>query len=137
MEMPSNHMTPTIFARTAQDVLSRSTGGSRVTVEAHDQAWAREQGMNSFLAVAQGSEEPAVFLELTYNNAPEKEKPLVLIGKGITFDTGGISIKPAANMDKMRGDMGGAACTLATILTAAQLNLPVFIKGSFSLLTLM
>ena len=133
MEMPSNHMTPTIFARTAEDLLSRVKGGCQVSIEAHDQTWAREQGMNSFLAVSQGSLEPPVFLELTYNNAPDKEKPLVLIGKGITFDTGGISIKPAANMDKMRGDMGGAACTLATILTAAQLNLPINIKGWHSL----
>ena len=50
-------------------------------------------------------------------------------GKGITFDSGGISIKPSANMDKMRGDMGGAACTLATILTVAKLKLPLYVKG--------
>ncbi len=54
-----------------------------------------------------------------------------VIGKGITFDSGGISIKPSANMDKMRGDMGGAACTLATILTAARLKLPLHITGYF------
>jgi len=53
----------------------------------------------------------------------------MVVGKGITFDTGGISIKPSANMDKMRGDMGGAACTLATILTAANLRLPLHLKG--------
>ncbi|XP_057379571.1 LOW QUALITY PROTEIN: cytosol aminopeptidase-like [Daphnia carinata] len=130
MEMPSNHMTPTIFARHAVDLLSRAGGnGVAINVEAHDEAWASNQGMNSFLAVAQGSREPPVFLEITYNNLPGKEKPIVIVGKGVTFDTGGISIKPAANMDKMRGDMGGAACTLATILTAAKLNLPLYIKG--------
>ena len=59
-------------------------------------------------------------LTLTSHNNP---------GKGVTFDSGGISIKPAANMDKMRGDMGGAACTLATIRTAAMLKLPLHIKG--------
>ena len=58
-----------------------------------------------------------------------------VIGKGITFDSGGISIKPSANMDKMRGDMGGAACTLATILTAARLKLPLHITGYFFLST--
>jgi aminopeptidase len=57
------------------------------------------------------------------------------IGKGITFDTGGISIKPSANMDKMRGDMGGAACTLATILTAANLRLPLHLKGLYRRMT--
>ena len=59
-------------------------------------------------------------LTLTSHNNP---------GKGVTFDSGGISIKPAANMDKMRGDMGGAACTLATIRSAAMLKLPLHIKG--------
>lgn len=128
MEMPSNRMTPTLFARHAQDIVVSRTG-NRVTAEARDAEWARQQGMGAFMAVAQGSAEPPVFLELTYNNAPGQEKPVVVVGKGITFDTGGISIKPAANMDKMRGDMGGAACTLASILTAAQLNLPVYLKG--------
>lgn len=85
MEMPSNHMTPTIFARQAVDLL---TALSNVTVEAHDRVWAQKQGMGSFLSVAQGSAEPPVFLEITYNNLPSKEKPIVLIGKGITFDTG-------------------------------------------------
>ncbi|EFX68021.1 hypothetical protein DAPPUDRAFT_260731 [Daphnia pulex] len=130
MEMPANHMTPTIFARHAVDLLGRAGGdGISIKVEAHDEAWASNQGMNSFLAVAQGSSEPPVFLEITYNNLPSKEKPIVIVGKGITFDTGGISIKPSANMDKMRGDMGGAACTLATILTAANLRLPLHLKG--------
>lgn len=148
--MPSNHMTPTIFARKAVDLFGK-LDSHLVSAEAHDETWAHQQGMNSFLAVSQGSREPPVFLEITYNNLPEKEKPIVIvgknsvlfprhlwtvimcfvnfIGKGITFDTGGISIKPSANMDKMRGDMGGAACTLATILTAAKLGLPLYLKG--------
>lgn len=80
MEMPSNHMTPTIFARHAVDLMGR-LGNRMVAVEARDEEWARQQGMNSFLAVAQGSEEPPVFLEVTYNNLPNKEKPIVIIGK--------------------------------------------------------
>ena len=102
---------------------------SDVVVEVRDRAWAKEQGMGAFLAVAQGSEEKPLFLEITYNNQPEQEKPIVIVGKGITFDSGGISIKPSANMDKMRGDMGGAACTLATIYAASQLKLPLHVKG--------
>lgn len=80
-EMPSNHMTPTIFARHAVDLLGRAGGnGLSIKVEAHDEAWASNQGMNSFLAVAQGSREPPVFLEIVYNNLPNKEKPIVIIG---------------------------------------------------------
>lgn len=81
MEMPANHMTPTIFARHAVDLLGRAGGdGISIKVEAHDEAWAFNQGMNSFLAVAQGSSEPPVFLEITYNNLPSKEKPIVIVG---------------------------------------------------------
>ena len=81
MEMPSNHMTPTIFARNAVDLLGRIDGGL-VSVEAHDATWARHQGMNSYLAVSQGSREPPVFLEITYNNLPPSEfKPIVIVGK--------------------------------------------------------
>lgn len=84
MEMPSNHMTPTIFARHAVDLLSRAGGdGVAISAEAHDEAWASDQGMNSFLAVAQGSREPPVFLEITYNNLPGKEKPIVIVGNYI------------------------------------------------------
>lgn len=102
---------------------------SEVQVEAHDKVWAQEQGMNAYLAVAKGSEETPLFLEITYNNQPQQEKPIVIVGKGITFDSGGISIKPSSNMDKMRGDMGGAACTLATIYAVSKLQLPLYVKG--------
>jgi len=124
-DMPSNHMTPTIFAQKALDLFD----SSNVKVEIHDKAWAQEQGMNAYLAVAQGSEETPLFLEITYNNEPKQEKPIVIVGKGITFDSGGISIKPSANMDKMRGDMGGAACTLATLYAVSKLQLPLHVKG--------
>lgn len=80
MEMPSNHMTPTIFARYAVDLMD-TLGNGMVSVEAHNEQWARQQKMNSFLAVAQGSEEPPIFLEITYNNLPNKEKPIVIVGK--------------------------------------------------------
>lgn len=79
MEMPSNHMTPTKFAQHATSLLDHFKSGV-IQVEAHDEKWARKLGMNSFLAVAQGSEEPPVFLEITYNNLPGKEKPIVIVG---------------------------------------------------------
>merc|ERR1712179_140674 len=124
-DMPSNHMTPSIFVQKAVDLFD----SSEVQVEAHDKVWAQEQGMNAYLAVAKGSEETPLFLEITYNNQPQQEKPIVIVGKGITFDSGGISIKPSSNMDKMRGDMGGAACTLATIYAVSKLQLPLYVKG--------
>ena len=79
-------------------------------------------GMGSFLAVAQGSDEPPRFIVLRYDGAAEGEAPVVLVGKGITFDTGGISIKPAAEMDEMKFDMGGAASVLGTLRAVAQLK---------------
>jgi len=124
-DMPSNHMTPSIFVQKAVDLFD----SLEVQVEAHDKVWAQEQGMNAYLAVAKGSEETPLFLEITYNNQPQQEKPIVIVGKGITFDSGGISIKPSSNMDKMRGDMGGAACTLATIYAVSKLQLPLYVKG--------
>ena len=86
--------------------------------------------MGSFLSVAKGSEEPPVFLEIHYKGSPNaSEPPLVFVGKGITFDSGGISIKAAANMDLMRADMGGAATVCSAIVSAAKLDLPINIIG--------
>ena len=78
--------------------------------------------MGSFLSVSNGSVENPVFLEMTYNNcgSADSDSPIVLVGKGVTFDTGGISIKPSAKMDLMRGDMGGAACMTGCLHTVAQ-----------------
>lgn len=93
-----------------------------------DRAWAEGMKMGSFLSVARGSDEPPVFLEMHYNNAPNT-KPIVFVGKGITFDTGGISLKGSSNMDRMRADMGGAANVLSTIYTLASKKAPVNIIG--------
>merc|ERR1719309_1781036 len=78
-------------------------------------------GMGSFLSVSRGSIEPAKFLEMRYNGGGDS-KPVVLVGKGVTFDTGGISIKPSAKMDAMRADMGGAATVIATMKAVASLG---------------
>ncbi|KAM7320051.1 hypothetical protein ACRRTK_020494 [Alexandromys fortis] len=87
--------------------------------------------MGSFLSAAKGSEEPPVFLEIHYTGSPNApEAPLVFVGKGITFDSDGISIKPSANMeDLIRADMGGAATICSAIVSAAKLNLPINIIG--------
>lgn len=125
METPANFMTPTVFAQKVTEKLSQVG----VTVITRDKSWAEEKKMGSFLSVARGSDEPPVFVEITYNGRDETTKPLALVGKGITFDSGGISIKPSASMDKMRGDMGGAACVAASIYILAALKVPVNVKG--------
>ena len=74
------------------------------------------------MAVAQGSEQPLRFIELHYNGGAKGAAPVVLVGKGITFDTGGISLKPAAEMDEMKFDMGGAASVLGVFHALARLH---------------
>lgn len=126
MESPANLMTPTILAKTVKERFV----GRNVNVVAHDKAWAESKKMGSFLSVTRGSAEPPVFLEITYNGAPNsKDAPICLVGKGITFDSGGISIKPSAAMDEMRADMGGAACVVATIDALERNKVPVNVKG--------
>lgn len=128
MEAPANHITPTAFANTVEEKLSLH--GEKVTINKRSQSWIKEQQMEAFLSVSKGSEEPPVFLELHYHGSPDsKQAPLLLVGKGITFDSGGISLKPSASMDAMRADMGGAATVCASIVTAAALKLPVNIIG--------
>jgi len=128
MEAPSNHMTPSIFA---EEVTRRLDGLCQVT--ARDQKWAESEKMGAFLAVSQGSHEPLRFLEIDYQGGSPSASPLALVGKGVTFDTGGISLKPPGDMDKMRADMGGAACVAGAIMAAATLKLPINIKGFIAL----
>ena len=90
---------------------------------------AAELGMGAFLGVAQGSDEPAAFIVMEHNPGREDLDTVVLVGKGITFDTGGISLKPAERMDRMRGDMGGGAAVLATMCAVGQLDLPLHVVG--------
>jgi len=120
-EMPANYLTPTNFGKFAQELFKDIPS---VKVMVHDKKWAEDKKMGSFLSVAKGSAEPPKFVELHYNNKPDS-KPFVLVGKGICFDSGGISLKPASNMDKMRYDMGGAANVLSTTYALASLNAQV------------
>lgn len=87
--------------------------------------------MSSFLSVSQGSAEPPVFIEITYNGSPNPmDPPVCLVGKGITFDSGGINVKTSAAMDEKRTDMGGAACVIATIDALERNKIPVNVKGA-------
>ena len=86
-------------------------------------------GMNCLLSVGNGSEEPSKLITVKYTGANKNEKPIVLVGKGITFDTGGISIKPSNGMDEMKYDMCGAASVLGTIKCISELNLKVNVIG--------
>ena len=105
---PGNHATPTRLAEAAK-ALGRPAGFSTEVLGPKEVS---KLGMGAFMAVAQGSAEPLRFIVLRYNGAARTQAPVVLVGKGITFDTGGISIKPAGEMDEMKFDMGGAASVL-------------------------
>ena len=115
---PANLMTPSDLAQAAKK-LGKDSG---VEVDVLDRKAIEKLGMGSFLAVAQGSDEPPRFIVAEYKGAPASEPPVVLVGKGITFDTGGISIKPAAEMDEMKYDMGGAAGVLGALLAVTRLK---------------
>jgi leucyl aminopeptidase len=115
---PANHCTPTWLGEQARK-LGKSHG---LKVEVMDRKAVEKLGMGSFLSVAQGSAEPLRFIVARYQGAAKTQAPVVLVGKGITFDTGGISIKPAAEMDEMKFDMGGAASVLGTLRAIAELK---------------
>ncbi|MBA3594427.1 MAG: leucyl aminopeptidase [Pseudomonadota bacterium] len=122
---PANHATPTLLAQAAKEL--GKLPGMRVEVLGPKEV--AKLGMGSFMAVAQGSEEPLRFIVLRYDGGTRTEAPVVLIGKGITFDTGGISIKPAAEMDEMKYDMGGAASVLGTFRALAELQPALNVVG--------
>jgi leucyl aminopeptidase len=115
---PGNHMTPSMLAKEAQRV-GKQHG---MKVEVFDRKQIEKIGMGSFLAVAQGSDEPPRFIVMHYQGGAKGAAPVVLVGKGITFDTGGISLKPGAEMDEMKFDMGGAASVIGTMATIGELQ---------------
>lgn len=108
---PANDMTPTDLANEA----TKAAKQAGIAIEVHDADWARSQGMGSFLSVAQGSAQSPKFIELRYDGDPSSKELLALVGKGITFDTGGISIKPAEHMEDMKYDMSGGAGVIAAM----------------------
>jgi leucyl aminopeptidase len=120
---PSAVVTPTRLAEEAGRIAQQFGMG----LEVLDEARMREMGMGGMLGVAQGSAEPPRFIVLDYKGA--EGAPVVLVGKSITFDTGGISIKPAAGMEEMKGDMAGGAAVLGTLLACGRLGLPMHVVG--------
>ena len=122
---PANHATPSLLADAAKTLAKLP----RIQCKVHGPAEVSRLGMGSFMAVARGSEEPLRFIELRYNGAAKDKAPVVLVGKGITFDTGGISIKPAPEMDEMKFDMCGAASVLGTFRALGELQPAINVVG--------
>jgi len=124
--LPGNVCTPTYLAKHAR---SMGRGNTRLTVSVLEEKKMRELGMGSLLSVSAGSEQPAKLIAMQYKGAKASEKPYVLVGKGITFDSGGISLKPGAKMDEMKFDMGGAASVFGTMRALIELELPINVVG--------
>jgi leucyl aminopeptidase len=122
---PANDMTPTNLANEA----TKGAKEAGVEIEVFDEAKCRELGMGSFLSVAQGSAQPPKFIVMKYTGDPGSKELLALVGKGITFDTGGISIKPAERMEEMKYDMSGGAGVIATMRALGQLKPKVNVVG--------
>jgi leucyl aminopeptidase len=122
---PANHATPSLLADAARKLARKSPIKTEVLGPKDVEAL----GMGAFMAVAQGSVEPLRFIVMRYNGGEKGSAPVVLVGKGITFDTGGISIKPAAEMDEMKFDMGGAASVLGTFAALAHLQPSINVVG--------
>ncbi len=123
--LPANICTPTHLAETAQ-AMGREFKFKVDVLERKDM---EKLGMNALLAVARGSHQPPKFIVMHYKGGKPKDKPVALVGKGITFDTGGISLKPAAEMDEMKYDMCGAASVLGTFRALAAMQLPINVVG--------
>lgn len=123
--LPANVCTPAYLANSAVK-LGREW---KLAVEVLEQRDMEKLGMGSLLSVTRGSHQPPKFVILRYSGAGRKERPVVLVGKGITFDTGGISLKPAAEMDEMKFDMCGAASVLGTLRAVAELKLKLNVVG--------
>lgn len=124
--LPSNVCTPSYLAEQAK-LIGKDFKSCKVKIV--DESEMQKLGMNAFLAVTKGSAEAAKLICVEYTGGPKKSAPICLVGKGITFDTGGLSLKPADAMVGMKYDMCGAATVLGTIRTAATLKLPINIVG--------
>ena len=122
---PANHATPALLAGAAK-ALAKHPG---IQCKVMGPPEVARLGMGAFMAVAQGSHEPLRLIELRYSGAVKTQAPVVLVGKGITFDTGGISIKPAPEMDEMKFDMCGAASVLGVFRALAELQPSINVVG--------
>lgn len=120
-DRPGNRMTPTILAEETQ----KAAKNAKLKVTVWDKARIKQEKMGSFLSVSNGSSQEPRFIMMEYNGAASSKRPICLVGKGLTFDCGGISIKPAAGMEEMKYDMCGGAAVIASMLAIARLKLKV------------
>lgn len=125
-DLPGNLCTP---AHLAEAVLNAADGMASVDVEVYDEHQIAELGMGAFLSVAKGSVVPPRFIAIRYRGTNAALPPVAFVGKGITFDAGGISLKPAANMADMTYDMSGAAVVIGTVMAAARAKMPINLLG--------
>lgn len=123
---PSNICTPSYLAKEAKNLTKINP---KIKTQILSEADMKKLGMNAFLSVSRGTEEPAKMIVIEFLNNNQQKKPVVLVGKGITFDSGGISLKPSANMDEMKYDMCGAASVLGTLAACAELDLAINLIG--------
>ncbi len=123
--LPGNMFTPAILAEKAQELAK----GHGLTVKVWDERALKRDGFGGILAVGQGSVHPPRLIQIEYRGGGKRETPLALIGKAVTFDTGGISIKPGAQMDEMKFDKMGGLAVLGMMLAAAELKLPINLVG--------
>jgi leucyl aminopeptidase len=121
---PSNKVTPTVLADRAQQIAKDHA----MEIQVFEMSQAEAMGMEAFVAVAKGSQEPGKFISLEYNKGKGLDT-IALVGKGITFDSGGISIKPSEKMERMKDDMSGAAAVMAAMQAASELQLPLHLVG--------
>src|SRR3989304_1819869 len=123
--LPANFCTPAYLAEQARELAKRY----RMKVQVLERDDMEKLGMGALLSVARGSMQPPKLITLEYRAGAKNRKPVVLVGKGITFDTGGISLKPGAEMDEMKFDMCGAASVLGTLKAVAEMRLPTNVIG--------
>jgi leucyl aminopeptidase len=123
--LPPNVCTPTYLASQAKELAKHY----RMKITVLERADMDKLGMHTLLSVAQGSAQPPKFIVIEHWGGPKKQKPVALVGKGVTFDTGGISLKPAPEMDEMKFDMCGAASVLGTMKAVGEMKLPVNVIG--------
>lgn len=125
-DLPGNICTPDYLAKQAKNIAANANKMSFEILEEEDM---ETLGMGSFLSVSRGSRQPAKLIILNYQGGLKESKPVVLVGKGLTFDSGGISLKPGSGMDEMKYDMCGGASVLGTLQAAAEMDLGVNIIG--------
>ncbi|MFA5983090.1 MAG: leucyl aminopeptidase [Methylococcaceae bacterium] len=125
-DLPGNVCTPTFLAEQALEVGKKYP---QIGIEILEEADMERLGMGSFLSVSRGSRQPAKLITLNYQGGEKNAKPIVLVGKGLTFDAGGISLKPGLGMDEMKYDMCGGAAVIGTLQAAAQMQLRLNIVG--------